>query len=125
MGKRKAAIPEPPGYEIDSLNLPTRIRNTCIANGIYTISALKEAYENGTFASYRCMGPAAVETVRHKLEDPKREIPKRDEMADLHIQKLLALKARAKREQDADSYLALHWAVSRLNDLCREKYLKK
>ena len=53
-------------YEIDELNLPTKIRNICINKNIVTIELLRNAYNDGTLAACRGIGPGALKIVRCK-----------------------------------------------------------
>lgn len=105
-------------YEIDSLNLPTRIRNCCIANGIVTIEQLKKAYENGSLCTLRGLGPAALNTIRQKLIDPDLPLPKRNDISTLHLQQLQLLRKHSIEEKDDASLSALNWAISLLQKKC-------
>lgn len=106
-------------YEIDKLNLPTRIRNTCISHNIVTIKQLQKAYDDGTLAALRGIGIAALNIVRHKLEDPNFSVPIKNKVSLLHIQQLKSLRQRATDENDIDSQLALDWALAKLYEFQR------
>ena len=79
-------------YEIDELNLPTKIRNTCINTDIATIELLRNAYDNSTLAACREIGPGALKIVRCKLENLDYMPPEKDE----------------------DSMYTLLWAINKL-----------
>lgn len=101
-------------YEIDELNLPTKIRNICINKDIVTIELLRKAFDNGTLAACRGIGPGALKIVRCKLENPNYIPPEKDEVTMGHIRHLQALYKRAKTECDEDSMYTLLWVINKL-----------
>ena len=101
-------------YEIDELKLPTKIRNICINKNIVTIELLRNAYNNGTLAACRGIGPGALKIVRCKLENPDYIPPEKNEITMEHIRHLQALYKRAKAECDEDSMYTLPWVINKL-----------
>lgn len=104
-------------YEIDSLDLPTKIRNICINHGIVTIKQLQTACDNGTLANFRGIGVASLHIVQCKLANPDSPLPQHYEVSLAHIHQLQSLQKRAQQEQDYNSIIALQWAISKLHAL--------
>lgn len=101
-------------YEIDELNLPTKIRNICINKDIVTIELLRKAFDNGTLAACRGIGPGALKIVRCKLENPDYIPPEKNEVTMEHIRHLQSLYKRAQTECDEDSMYTLLWVINKL-----------
>lgn len=99
-------------YEIDDLDLPTRIRNICIRNDILTIAQLRSACNDGTLAKFRGIGTGFIRSIQFKLEYPDKPFPQKEEVVDGHIEQIKALLNRARTENDLDSVYTLQWILS-------------